>query len=110
MEGLLSTGPTPSSFPAKHGESCTWNNRLLCIAVYCFFGVLYYGELYCSVLYCGVLYCGVLYCICAQGGPQLGYTGLYDAWSQYWVPVAAAAAVAAAVAVAVTAAIHYLGT
>ena len=48
--------------------------------------------------------------MCAQGGPQLGYAGLYDAWSQFWVPVAAAEAVAAAVAVAVTAAIHYLGT
>ena len=51
-----------------------------------------------------------VFTICAQGGPQLGYTGLYDAWSQFWVPVAAAAAVAAAVAVAVTATIHYLGT
>ena len=44
--------------------------------------------------------------ICAQGGPQLGYAGLYDAWSQFWVPVDAAAVMAAAVAVAVTAAIH----
>ena len=31
--------------------------------------------------------------ICAQGGPQLGYAGLYDAWSQFLVPVAGAVAV-----------------
>ena len=39
------------------------------------------------------------------------YAELYDAWSQFWVPVATAAAVAATVAVAVavnaTVAIHY---